>query len=152
MFATVSDQDIHPVRSSDIEKADLANATKAAVNMVSQVRVTVTTAATGAFAVIWTSEDMAPGSVWSMDYHIVARATAGLAARARYDQAALFYREIGGATSQQGASGVITSSIESIIAWTNRFRVVGNAIVIEVLDDGVCTVNWDAFIEVREVR
>ncbi len=152
MFPTVSEPEIRESRSSDAEIYRLANATRAAANMVSRVRVTTTTVHTGVFTTIWTSAEMPEGSAWAIDYAIVWRTTAGVAGRGRYDQNALFYREPAGAATQQGATGTVAPAIESIAAFSAQFAIVGNTIVVQVLDDGVSTADWDAFIEVREVR
>lgn len=152
MFQTVATPDLKEARSDDKEKTQLANALRRAVNMTSRARAALTTEALGVFTTIWLSEDMPTGSVWSVDYHIVARTIAGVAGRARYDQAALFYREPAGSTTQQGATQTISPAIESIAAFSAQFLVSGNAIAVQVLDDGVSTVDWDALIEVREVK
>ncbi len=152
MFSTVTDADINPARSSEFEKAGLANATKKAVNMVSRVRPTLTTAGTGVFTTIWTSPDMPEGSAWVIGYHIIWRTSAGVAGRGRYYQDALFYREPAGAATQQGATQTVSPAIESIAAFSAQFAVSGNAILVQVLDDGASTANWDALIEVREVK
>lgn len=151
MFPTVSQQPLRQDRSSPKETTDLANATRRGVNMISRARVTFTTAATGVFTTVWTSEEMPEGSAWALDYHIVCRTTAGTPGRCRYDQDALFFREVGGVATQQGATGTISPAIESIVAASAQFLVVGNTIAIQVLDDGLSTFNWDVMIEGREV-
>lgn len=151
MFPTVSWAALREGRSDDSETTGLANALRKAANMVSRVRVTATTVATGVFTTAWTSEEMPEGSAWAIDYGIVWRTTAGVAGRGRYDQNALFYREPGGVVTQEGATGTIAPAIESIAAASARYAISGNTIVVQVLDDGVSTFNWDVYIEVREV-
>ncbi len=108
----------------------------------------LTTSASGAYAAIWT-DDIPDNSSWIVEAHVVGRATAGGAARAGYKIAALFYREGGGAV-QQGATTVIMSA-ESVAAFDARFAVSGNAVTVQVLDDGVRTMAWVAIIQVQEV-
>lgn len=151
MFPTVPNADLRQDRSAQKEKVALANALKKAANMTSRTRVRLTTAGTGVFTTIWRSEDMPEGSAWAIDYHIVARTTAGTAGRNRYDEAALFYRQPAGAATQQGATVTISPAIESIVAASVQFAVSGNAVLVQVLDDGLSTFDWDAFIDVREV-
>lgn len=151
MFPTVSYADLKENRSEDKEKTQFANAVKRAVNMVSRVRVTLATAATGTYTAAWTSEDMPEGSAWAIDAHVVARATSGPAGRNRYDQGALFYRQSGGAATQQGATVALSPTIASIAGANVQFAIVGNAIAFRVADDGASHMDWDAFIEGREV-
>lgn len=152
MFATITDADIHPIRSSEIEKAALPNACKRALNMVSKVRVAVTTAHTNVYTVLWTSDVMPEGSAWAIDYHLFARASAGPVGRVRADQCGIFYREMGGVATQDGALGTLAPPIVSIASIGVLLVVVGNTIVLKVLDGGVSTVDWDAVVEVRELR
>jgi hypothetical protein len=151
VFPTVAWAALREGRSDDSEITGLANAVRKAVNMVSRVRVTITTVATGVFTTAWISDDMPEGTAWAVDYHVVWRTSAGTAGRGRYDQAALFYRQAGGSATQQGGTVTITPSIESIIAANTQFLVVGNAIAVQVVDDAASTFNWDVFVEVREV-
>lgn len=152
MFQTVSAPDLKEGRSDDKERTQLINAVRRGVNMTSRIRALLTTEALGVFTSVWESEDIPEGAVWAVDYHIIGRTVSGVSGRARYDQCALFYREPAGATTQQGATQTISPAIESIAAWSAQFLVSGNAVAVQVLDDGVSTVDWDAFIEVREVK
>lgn len=109
----------------------------------------LSTAATGAYTTIWTDE-IPDNSSWEVEVRVLARATAGGAARASYNFRGLFYREGAGA-AQEGALAFDVPPIESIAAFDATFLVSGNSIAVQVLDDGARTVRWQAIVSVQEV-
>ena len=109
---------------------------------------TLTTAATGVNTTIW-SDEIPDNTSWTVEFQVLGRATAGGAARAVYRKIGLFYRE-GGAAVQEGATTTV-SAITSIGGFLASLGVSGNNVRVQVLDDGVRTVLWEALIWVQEV-
>lgn len=149
MFLTVQQAEIKDGVSSDKEKTKLANALRRAVNMVSTVRVQLTSAATP--DQLWASDVVPEGAVWALDVYAFYRVSAGTAARGRFWRSALFYREPAGSVTQQGASGVVVPDINTNAFMGVQFSLSSNAIFLQVTGDGVSTADWDATITVREV-
>jgi len=109
---------------------------------------TLTTAATGAVTTIW-SDEIPDNTSWTVEFQVLGRATAGGAARAVYRKMGLFYREGGGAV-QEGAVTTI-AAITSVGGFLAALGVSGNDVRVQVLDDAVRTVSWQALIWVQEV-
>jgi|SRR6185369_15661006 len=107
----------------------------------------LTTAATGAFATIW-SADMPSTSVWRVSVDITARATNNLG-RATYTRVGLFFRA-GGATIQVGATTSLVT-IENPVTFDVSLSASGNGVRAQVQDDGVLTVNWIALVRIEEI-
>ncbi len=112
---------------------------------------TLTTTASGAYEAIYTSETIPDDSAWEFDALILGRATAGGAARARYEFAGLVYRESGGAATLEGGAFTVLVAIESVAGFNAQLSVTGNTVSVDVRDDGVRTMDWRALVMVREV-
>jgi hypothetical protein len=119
-------------------------------NQREQIQVVLATNSTGVFTTIW-AETMSDNVSWAVDAHIIARATSGGAARARYEIAGLFFREAGGAATQFGAT-VTVLAIESAAGFDVQFTLGGNDLVLQVQDDAAHTVDWSAVVVVSETR
>lgn len=111
-------------------------------------RFRVTTAGTGTLTTIW-SQDMPDQAAWRVTVDATGRATAGGSGRASYTRTGLFYRDGGGATQQGAITGPVT--IESAAAMGVLLSVSGNAVMFQVQDDGVLTMNWVALVRIEEV-
>lgn len=148
MFPTVSQQPLREARSSQKEEYQLANGLRDAANMTSRTRTTSTTAGTGAFTTIWTSDDVPEGAAWAINASVLAR---GSGTWGRFEKGALFFRDPAGATTQGGATGDIAPVIRSVVTINVQFAVAGNGIAVQVKGDGATTIDWDALVELREV-
>jgi hypothetical protein len=114
-----------------------------AINQTYCSRFVTATTGTGVFTTIWTSPDLAVGKVWFVEATIMARATG---ARGAWMIQGLFYND--GAVAQEGATFAaftITSA-----AFNVQFAIVGNHVEAQVQDNGVLTVQWQCWIELRE--
>lgn len=107
---------------------------------------TVSTAATGTYTNIWTSDSMPTDSAWDVRCVVLARATAGAAQRASYEICGLFYN-VAGTVSQQGTS-TLTYEEESAAGMNVRLQVSGQTVQLDVLDDGISTIAWVARIHI----
>ena len=106
-----------------------------------------TTAATGIYTNIWLDE-IPDNSSWLVEVDVVARATTGGAARGGWALRGLFYREGGGAGQQGATASAFT--VSSVGAFNVQFAVAGNNVELQVLDDAVRTVAWQAIVWVHE--
>jgi len=112
-------------------------------------RYELTTAGTGTLTEIW-SETLPTNAVWHVEYVVIGRGTSA-AARAVYRAEACVYREAGGSATFEGA--VSTSlSRESVAGFNHDLSVSSNDVVLKVRDDGVITVDWQAYVYVLELR
>lgn len=109
----------------------------------------LTTHASGATETIW-SEDMPDTVSWNCRAIVTGRATAGGSARVTYEIAGLFYRD-GGALTQQGATATLVA-ISSVVGFFVQFSISANTLRVQVLDDGLRTMNWTAVVIVQEAR
>lgn len=150
MKATVEQSDWKPGRSSDEELSRLTGQMRGAMNArYSAGPFTLTTAATATLATIWTSDDIPTNAAWEVDALVVGISSDGLQA-ARYHLSALFRRASGGSIAQVGATSAVVS-IEDAAGFNAAFTTSGNAVLLQVRDDGVSTMNWSAHIEGRRV-
>ena len=147
MLSTVTAAPLRQDRSSEKEKTDLPNDLRRAMNITTRSRLQLTTAATNVYTTIWTSEDMPEGSAWSVEVALVGR---GTNARILIDTIALFFREVAGVATIQGAASVAAFGFPAGLSAT--FATSGNKILLNVTDGGLTTINWDVVVETREVR
>lgn len=153
MRNTVPSPQFQEKRSDETERASLVNDCKKALDYRYIVRLLMTTAGTGTYtsfrATPW--GEMPDDSAWSFDAYVLGRAVSGGAARALYHLEALFYRESGAGVVQEGAT-VTVASLESVAAFDARFLASGNGVSVQVLDDGVRTMDWTLVAQVSEVK
>lgn len=110
----------------------------------------LSTAGTGAFTNIWTSDAMPTGSAWLVVAHVIAYTTSGTAQRGAYIRRGLFYNDAG-TVAQQGTT-VAEYTEESAAGADVRLQVSGQTIQLDVQDDGVSTFSWRAFVTVYPTR
>lgn len=101
---------------------------------------TLSTAGTGAFATIWTSDAMPTNSTWHVYVKVQARTTAGAAQACSYTREA-YFTSVAGVASQVGATASI-ATFESAAAADVQFALSGQTVLFQVKDDGVSTFAW----------
>lgn len=150
MRATVQQSDYRVGRSSDQELQTLVNQQRSALNAVSQEGpFTLTTAATAAWSTVWTSDGLSLNTAREVNA-VVSGVSSDHTQAALYDLRALFLRA-SGAVAQVGVTAVLPG-IESQAAFSARIVVSGGGVAVDVIDDGVYTMNWSALIYSREIR
>jgi len=128
------------------EARPLLQEARRALNTEAAQVATLTTAATGAFANIWTSDPVPTDSSWSVHVRVLGQSTAGAAQTADYGRVALF-RNTAGTLAQVGATQALWS-IETAAAMDVRLQVSGQTVTLDVRDDGVSTIAWKAHIRI----
>ncbi len=140
-----------PVKEDDLtfwankEVIPLLKKLRDAVNQIVAGAFTLTTAASGAFTNIWTSDPVPTDTTWGVRVRVVGHSTAGAAQTADYGRVATF-RNTAGTVAQVGATQSLWS-IETAAAMDVRVQVSGQTIQVDVRDDGVSTVAWKAYVE-----
>jgi hypothetical protein len=114
---------------------------RSAINVTTDQTFKLTTAATGAFSNIWTSDALPTNSDWFIKADIRGRAAADTV---QYEIRGTFYNRAG-TVGQQGSTATIYS-VESAAAADVRLQAVGQTITLDVKDDGASTFYWDALI------
>jgi hypothetical protein len=114
------------------------------LNSTYRARFVQQTAHTATFTAIWTSDDIPSGKEWLIDATIMARS--GTTARSAWTIRGLFYSD--GTVAQEGATVAVYT--QSAAALAVRFQIVANHIEAQVQDNGVLTVDWQCWIELRE--
>jgi hypothetical protein len=110
----------------------------------------LSTAATGAFTSVWTSDAMPTDSAWMVEIRVIGRATAGTDQRTSYVARGTFYND-SGVVAQQGSTS--SDYVEESAAGCDfRFAVVGQTVTFDVKDDGASTFGWLAFVSVYPSR
>lgn len=125
------------------ELIPLARDMRVAHNLEAVQQFTLTTAATGAFATIWTSDPMPTDSTW----HVVAKCTGRSASRNCAYVREAYFANIAGSVVQIGATASI-STFESAVAADVQFLVSGQTVLFQVKDDTSGTFLWKATITV----
>lgn len=150
MFLTVSQQPLREDRSTQKEEYQLANGLRVAANLNSRTRVELTTAGTGVYTTIWTSDDMPEGAAWALDISAIGVATLN---SARYERASFYVRAVGGPpTAPGGGTADYIPPFETDPFADAQFVVVGNAIAVQVRDPGGGgAMDWDVVVTAREV-
>jgi len=118
---------------------------RGALNNTTDESHTLTTAATGTFTAIWTSDALKTNSAMLVEGHVIGRASAGAAQRVAYVVRALFYNAAG-TVAQQGST-VAGYTEESSAGCDVRFRVSGQTVILEVVDDSASTFQWRAWVK-----
>ena len=146
MQPTVTAAPLRQGRSSEKEITDLPNDLRDALNMTSRVVTHGTTAGTGVFTTMWTSDAMPEKAAWSVQVQILGR---GAGVRCHIGATALYYREPAGVATQQGIFGTPVLSSGGVSA---QFITIGNAVAIQVIDNGVTPMAWAVFSEIFEAK
>lgn len=120
-----------------------ARQTRQATNYMSREKATFTTVGTAAYTTIWSSIDMAVGSVVRLEARVVGNQTSD---RGTFIVAAFFRND--GVVAQEGATATIYA--ENPAGYAIRFLVVSNHIDLQVRDAGAATA-WSAVIDGHEV-
>lgn len=128
------------------ELLPLAREFRAAHNTEALQTFTVTTAATGTFTTIWTSDPMPTNSIWRVLVTATAFTTAGAAQQCAYTREACF-ANAAGVVGQVGATAVI-ATFETAAAADVQFALSGQTILFQVRDDGASTFTWKAVVRV----
>lgn len=114
-----------------------------ALNYISRQQATQTTEATATPTTIWTSEDVAVGTAVRIDAYVVAYGTVD---RSAFNIIGLFYNN--GTFAQEGVTfAAYTQNAGG--GFAVQFVVVANHVELQVQDDGVSTVDWNAVIDAQ---
>lgn len=141
----VRDQaDVIPVLNKEL--IPLVREFRNALNTEAQDTRTLSTAASGAFETIWTSDDMPTDRAWHLWAKIAGFSTAGPAQQCSYVREALF-ANVGGVVSQVGVTSAV-STFETAAAADVQFLISGQAIALQVKDDGASTFAWKATVKI----
>ncbi len=117
-----------------------------ALNATYQAPFFTTTAGTGVATPIWASSpDIADGTAWLVEATVMARS--GTSARSAWVIRGLFYND--GTVTQEGVTDAVYT--QSAAAFAVAFAIDGNHIGVTVTDDGALTVEWQSWIEVKEI-
>lgn len=132
------------------EAIPLLRQLRARANDVYHAVFELSTAASGAFATIWTSDAMPTDSAWFVEVRVIGRASAGTDQRTAYVARGTFYND-SGTVAQQGSTSSDYAE-ESAAGCDLRFAVSGQTVTFDVKDDGVSTYSWLAFVSVYASR
>lgn len=133
--------------ASDKELELQVSQIRAAVNRVTQRRVTVVSAATGASDTLWTADaELGPDAHAGLTVTAVATDATG-AAYGKFEKAALFLRPSGGAASQLGTTQSRHPDIAS--AGVTLTLGVSGSLLFVAGNDGGSALTWDLWIEAR---
>jgi len=116
---------------------------KRVLDEIYQANFFTTTLATGVFTTIWTSPDLAVGFDWFIEAHITGHEAT---ARSTFIIDAFFYND--GTVAQEGATLAVYT--QNTASFDVQFLIVGNHIELQVQDAGGLTVEWQAWIALRE--
>lgn len=138
-------------RGAVVQNKSKENETFPAINELQKVANSVyragpfTVSASDAIAhIVWTSEDMPEGALWSFIMSAQAQGT-GMAHIVR---SALWSRPVGGIPTQFGTGTAIsTNRTDANIQLQNT--TVGNSVAVQVIDASARTLSWAVWIEVR---
>lgn len=125
------------------ELIPLLSQVKGVLDQVYLTKATIPTVHTGTFTTIWASPDLALGFEWLIEAQIQAHATT---ARSAWIIRGLFTNP--GTIAQEGATAAVYT--QTVAGFAVRFLVVSNHVEVQVQDDGVLSVNWGAWIQLRE--
>lgn len=150
MKATCDQPELAELRDKEKQAFRLVNQLRRFANLTYTSRFLLDTAATGAVTPAWTSDTVPEGVTWAVTADVIGIATAGGAGRAWYELRGLFYRNVGGALTQESVTAV-SLSIETPAGFDASLSVSGNTVLANVRDDGVRTVSWSVLIQAREV-
>jgi hypothetical protein len=132
-------------KSGDNEKLLAINELQKIVGSVVRLGPLVVSTSDAIAHVLWTSEDMPEGALWS--FVLTAQAHGG-ASSAHIIRSALYFRDSGGVTTQFGAGTAIsTNRTDANIQIQTATS--GNAVLVQVVDAGGRTMDWAVWIEVR---
>jgi len=104
---------------------------------------TITTAGTGAWTTIYTSDDIPVGQDWLVEAEIRAKASS---ARSAWIIRGLFYNN--GTTAQEGST--VVEYMQTSASFDVRFSVTDNHFTVDVQDDGALDVDWLCIVTLRE--
>lgn len=99
-------------------------------------------AGTGVFTTLWTSDPMPTDSAWHVTVKCSARSTSGAAQQCAYVREA-YFANVAGAVAQVGATASI-STFETAAAADVQFLVSGQTVLFQVKDDGASVFAWKA--------
>lgn len=137
-------------KSKERQLFDVVNKVRASLNETYRTKVPVVTAATNVLTPLWTSPTIPEGALWKVHAEMEGRAIAGGAAVASYDLIGIFYREVGGSITQEGATVSLYTAIETVAAMASDLAISGETVLARVRDDGVRTMSWTARVQVLE--
>lgn len=123
----------------------LLRESRGALNQVSAGAFTLSTAGTGAFTTVWTSDAMPTNSTWHVRATVNGMSTAGAPQQAAYVREA-YFANVAGVVAQVGATASI-STFETAAACDVQFVVSGQTALLQVRDDGVSTFAWKTRVE-----
>jgi hypothetical protein len=144
-----------PVRSRSVNQTDIIQAAnrewiplmlqlRAASNLYFVGEFFTTTAGTGAWTTVYSSEDLASGFMWDVEALILAKS--GTTAQSAWTIRGLFSNN--GTVAQQGATTSVYTNTVAVFAV--RFTVTANHITVDVQDDGALDVDWVCVIQTKE--
>jgi hypothetical protein len=117
---------------------------RTSLNQVYRARFVQQTAGTGVFTPIWTSPDMAAGTQWLIDATVQGKTN--VVNPSAWMIRGLFYSS--GGVNQAGATTAVYTNAGG--AFAVQFLIVGDHVEAQVQDDGLLTVDWQCWIELRE--
>lgn len=113
------------------------------LNYIARQQATLVTAGDATFHTIWTSSDLAVGTVVRLDSYIIGCTSA---ARSAFTVTGTFYND--GTTAQEGPT--VAGYTRNTPGYTVRYLVVSNHVELQVEDAGGTSVNWTAVIDAQE--
>lgn len=125
------------------ELIPLARDMRTAHNLEAVQQFTLSTAATGAFATIWTSDPMPTDSTW----HVVVKCQGRSPTQACAYVREAYFANVAGVVAQVGATASI-STFETAAAADVQFLVSGQTVLFQCKDDAATTFQWKATITV----
>lgn len=150
MKLTCEQAELSEDRDGDKQTFRLVNQLRRFGNLTYTSRFNVVTLGTGALTPAWTSDTVPEGVTWAVTADVVGISRVGGSGRAWYELRGLFYRDVGGALTQESVTAV-SLSIETPAGFDASLSISGNTVLANVQDDGVRTVSWSVLIRAREV-
>lgn len=113
-----------------------------AANLEAALGAEVTTGGGGAFAQLWVSDPMPTNRSWLVEVRVIGRSSSGPAQTVGYIVRGLF-QNLDGVVTQIGATSTSFTG-ESDAGFDIRLQVSGQAVAVEVQDDGVSPTRFNA--------